>query len=225
MVIKGLSTKFGKRTTENEREYKAFFDKVIQLTFKMPMNNYDIGNYVYGLLEKTKFLTVSSSEVEPLKEYFKNVVSFTVKGNPRSIKRLVNSLTLMDYTSKEIKQKNNETIDPLLEKKLLFAMVCLQISMQDVYNLVATETNYWSWKDSTILSYLGLIETDQKFDEILANAKETEYFDDEWEQALLRFSYIKGYNIAEITDCSRLLNYLKDEILNKVNNNSEIIDQ
>ena len=52
--------------------------------------------------------------------------------------------------------------------------------MQDVYNLVATETNYWSWKDSTILSYLGLIETDQKFDEILANAKETEYFDDEW---------------------------------------------
>ena len=130
----------------------------------------------------------------------------------------------MDYTSKEIKQKNNETIDPLLEKKLLFAMVCLQISMQDVYNLVATETNYWSWKDSTILSYLGLIETDQKFDEILANAKETEYFDDEWEQALLRFSYIKGYNIAEITDCSRLLNYLKDEILNKVNNNSEIID-
>ena len=58
---------------------------------------------------------------------------------PRSIKRLVNSFApLMDYTSKEIKQKNNETIDPVLEKKLLFAMVCLQISRQDVDNLVAT---------------------------------------------------------------------------------------
>jgi hypothetical protein len=38
----------GKPTPENEWEFRAFFDKIIQLPFTMPMGNYDIANYVLG---------------------------------------------------------------------------------------------------------------------------------------------------------------------------------
>ena len=44
VVVKGLEHKFGKQTPENEWEFRAFFDKIIQLPFMMPMGQYNIGN-------------------------------------------------------------------------------------------------------------------------------------------------------------------------------------
>ena len=55
VVVKGLVGKFGEPTPENEWEFRAFFDKIIQLPFTMPMGNYDIANYVLGLLDKINF--------------------------------------------------------------------------------------------------------------------------------------------------------------------------
>ena len=43
VVVKGLEHKFGKQTHENEWEFRAFFDKIIQLPFMMPMSQYNIG--------------------------------------------------------------------------------------------------------------------------------------------------------------------------------------
>ena len=56
VVVKGLVGKFGKPTPENEWEFRAFFDKIIQLPFSMPMGNYDIANYVLGLAREIGFL-------------------------------------------------------------------------------------------------------------------------------------------------------------------------
>jgi predicted KAP-like P-loop ATPase len=56
VVIKGLEHKFGKRTESNEWEFRAFFDKIIQLPFMMPMGQYSIGEYVSNLLGKIGFL-------------------------------------------------------------------------------------------------------------------------------------------------------------------------
>ena len=39
VVVKGLVGKFGEPTPENEWEFRAFFDKIIQLPFSMPMGN------------------------------------------------------------------------------------------------------------------------------------------------------------------------------------------
>ena len=55
VVVKGLEHKFGKQTPENEWEFRAFFDKIIQLPFMMPMGQYDIGNYVTSLLGRYWF--------------------------------------------------------------------------------------------------------------------------------------------------------------------------
>lgn len=211
VVIKGLSKKFGEKNAQNEREYKAFFDKVIQLTFKMPMSNYDIGNYVYKLLDKTQFISDVTIEGQELKDFFQKIITLTVKGNPRSIKRLVNSLTLMTITAKQIeaREKNKKNINR--EKQLLFALVCLQISFPELYNLLAQEPDFISWNEDLFSEQVGLFTLTNDFEEIFSNAKELEEFDEEWERILFKFAYFKGYSVAEITDCSRLLNFIKSD--------------
>ena len=56
VVVKGLEHKFGKQTAENEWEFRAFFDKIIQLPFMMPMGQYNIGKYVNSLLVDIGFV-------------------------------------------------------------------------------------------------------------------------------------------------------------------------
>ena len=50
VVVKGLKSKFGEPTEENEWEFRAFFDKIIQVPFLMPMAKYKLGNYIARLL-------------------------------------------------------------------------------------------------------------------------------------------------------------------------------
>ena len=56
VVVKGLESKFGPQTPDNEWEFRAFFDKIIQLPFMMPMGQYNIGKYVNGLLTDIGFI-------------------------------------------------------------------------------------------------------------------------------------------------------------------------
>ena len=55
VVVKGLEDKFGPETHENEWEFRAFFDKIIQLPFKMPMSQYNIWKYINKLLKDIGF--------------------------------------------------------------------------------------------------------------------------------------------------------------------------
>ena len=64
VVVKGLKEKFGEPTPENEWEFRAFFDKIIQLPFSMPMGDYDIANYVLGLLDEIDFYK-GEEELDP----------------------------------------------------------------------------------------------------------------------------------------------------------------
>ena len=55
VVIKGLKDKFGDLTENNEREFRSFFDKIIQLPFVMPVSSYSTGEYVLSLLKDINF--------------------------------------------------------------------------------------------------------------------------------------------------------------------------
>ena len=58
----------------------------------MPMGQYDIGNYVTSLLVDIGFIEKDSIDTEDIRE----IVLYTIGGNPRSIKRLVNSVSLIE---------------------------------------------------------------------------------------------------------------------------------
>jgi len=145
VVVKGLVGKFGKPTPENDWEFRAFFDKIIQLPFSMPMGNYDIANYVLGLLDKINFY---SGKDELDQELINKFVTKSIGGNPRSIKRLVNSLALIKILNDiEDGDESDGAVTDKDAAMVLFAMVCLQIAHPEIYQLFADNPNYKEWND------------------------------------------------------------------------------
>jgi hypothetical protein len=99
VVVKGLESKFGPKTEENEREFRSFFDKIIQVPFSMPVGTYSIENF---LLDKFSQMGYDLS-AEDAEDYGK-VVRLTIGTNPRSLKRYLNSYSLIN----QVKQVDEE---------------------------------------------------------------------------------------------------------------------
>lgn len=55
VVIKGLKPKFGELTDKNEREFRSFFDKIIQLPFSMPVASYNVDTFLVEALSEIEF--------------------------------------------------------------------------------------------------------------------------------------------------------------------------
>ena len=218
VVVKGLEAKFGKQTPENEWEFRAYFDKIIQLPFKMPMSNYDIGNYVLELLSTIDFY---SGDEELDEELIKNFVELSITGNPRSIKRLINSLSLIklfnslsdDLDSNFLKDKNGATI--------MFAMVCLQTAHPDIYDLLSQNPDFQKWDDELAYKVTQGKEKLEENYELNYNqaTKQGEDFDEEWEKILFKVCYLNPRSRAKATNISRFLTILIDEF--KADKNSE----
>ena len=213
VVVKGLEHKFGKQTPENEWEFRAFFDKIIQLPFMMPMGQYDIGNYVSSLLVDVGFIEKDSVDTEDIKE----IVLLTIGGNPRSIKRLINSVSLIEiFTEEKLnfagveEAKTEETKE---EKFLLFSLLCLQIAYPAVYSLLIEEPDFLKWNEDFAFSHTNKEEEKEKelFDKEYQNAIQTEDFDEDWEKALYRICYIRPRLKPRVTDISKFFTFIKDK--------------
>ena len=220
VVIKGLKDKFGERTPENEYEFRAFFDKIIQLPFLMPVQNYDIGNYVNDLLRKIGFQDENVIDVD----FVNQVVDNTIGGNPRTIKRLINSLALIKIVNDEGEDEDDSEDEIasdealLIERKLLFALVCLQIASSDIYALLNKESNFTKWDDDLAFSMTQKKEEeDEKFSQNFESLTNEELFNEKWEQALYRVCYANPKERANAIKLSRFLNYLHEDLGDNTN--------
>lgn len=215
VVVKGLREKFGKQTDENEWEFRAFFDKIIQLPFMMPMGQYNIGKYVGDLLESIGFFEDSSDH----EDYIGKSVQLSIGGNPRSLKRLVNSLTLIDiFSNIELDDEDqvcNTKTDEDTKKILLFTMVCIQISYPILYELLTKDPDFTKWNSNTAFEVTKLIEEKDKdkFKKDFDIVKNTEDFDEEWEESVYRICYPNPRYKARVINISRIFSFIKDELL------------
>ena len=222
VVVKGLEHKFGKQTPQNEWEFRAFFDKIIQLPFMMPMGQYNIGKYVNALLLDIGFVEGEGLDDSAVRE----IILRTIGGNPRSIKRLVNSVSLIQIFT-EIKTVDGKTVageesdasaDGVStedEKFLLFALLCLQIAYPPIYSLLTREPNFLIWDDSLAFKETKRSEEkeSQVFEREFEVAKQTDDFDEDWEQALYRICYGRPRLKPRVADISKFFSYIKDELL------------
>jgi hypothetical protein len=230
VVVKGLEHKFGIRTEENEWEFRAFFDKIIQLPFMMPMGQYNIGKYVSTLLGQIGF--IENGEID--ESTIQTFIGYSIGGNPRAIKRLVNSLALINLFSSIKKNRNFEEHDSNLDesskKILLFALVCLQIAYPEIYSRLLSNPDFENWDDNWAFKITRQKEEeDTKFSKNFELAKETEDFYEDWEQALYRICYTSPRYKNRVTEISRFLSIIKDDILkdsnDKGSNLAEILSQ
>lgn len=183
VVVKGLATKFGKYE-ENEREYRQFFDKIVQLPFSMPVENYSLDEYLKEQLSSVEYFDKNRYlQDEKNLTYLTQVCNLTIGNNPRAIKRVVNYLSLIDSII-EAREDNTKSED--FKKALQFALISIQVAYPLVYKLLAKEPNYLEWEDS-------VLETTQdiNFDVVNFGTNE-DLIDEDWEKTL--YKYIKGLN-------------------------------
>lgn len=99
---------------------KNFFDKIIQLPFKMPVASYDIRKYIKKMVNN-----IDDAEVN----LYYNLIRTSIGFNPRSIKRLFNTFELLDIVTKSTAKK----IDDNIRRKILFSTVCIQMCFEQLY--------------------------------------------------------------------------------------------
>ena len=214
VVVKGLVDKFGKPTPENEWEFRAFFDKIIQLPFMMPMGEYDIGKYVKDLLEEIEYYSAEEGADELEDELLKELVLDSIGGNPRSIKRLVNSLALIKIFNDLSREDDIESVlGDKNQATIMFALVCLQISFPEIYELLVRYPDFTSWNED-IAEQLT-----QKKEERAENwatnsamAFSSEDFNEGWEQCVYRICYLNPKYRPKANSISRFLTTLMEDV-------------
>lgn len=156
VVVKGLRPKFGELTEKNEREFRSFFDKIIQVPFSLPVNNYRPMDFVLKSLVEVGYIKEFESASPFIREMFTKIVEFSVGKNPRSIKRLINTLSLIDCITQcgdDISGRSNEI--SMDDKLLNFIVVAIQICYPRIYRMLAQKPGFTSW-DSGFMARMGI---------------------------------------------------------------------
>ena len=222
VVVKGLKPKFGELTDKNAREFRSFFDKIIQLPFAMPVSSYKIDTFLIDALNRIGYLTAEEQVNEELKKNLTQMAMYSVGTNPRSLKRLTNILSLIQLMSEEDRKNmdGEQTKENILqEKEINFALVCLQIMYPLVYNTLLEYPNFRQWGDvnegangegKTLAKKLALQELTEAEQKKLD--KQGKDFDEPWERILFRVCLKDNYLSSRVVDISRLLNTISDII-------------
>lgn len=209
VVIKGLKPKYGEMTSKNEREFRSFFDKIIQLPFSMPVKAYKIGEFLVEALQSIGYLDLkgNTSESLKLKDEITMIAQTSVGTNPRALKRLTNTLSLIQIIASATHSKDDD--QQLAKQKLLnFALVCMQICYPSVYNVLLTDPDFVAWDDA-LAQKLQLEPLPQAVAERLERTKE---FDEPWEKILYRLCSSDYYLSSRAFEISGLLNRIREMV-------------
>lgn len=217
VVIKGLKPKFGELTDANEREFRSFFDKIIQLPFSMPVASYSVDSFLVDALGKIEFFTDQELKDPSLAEKLSEITRLSVGTNPRSLKRLTNTLALISIIYEEqTGAQNNVTV---LDKLINYSLVCIQIAYPYIYNQLTEAPDFKSWNE-TIASKLKLRPLTAQESEVL---DKTEEFDEEWEKIVFRMCQKETFLSNRAFSVSTLLNKIA-EIVGNDDQLGEIIE-
>lgn len=143
VVCRGVEAKYGNLADDKAGSAvkgRSFFDKIIQVPFKMPVAEYNIGNYVASCFRE---IGISCSEKEI--EGYKLLIERSIGTNPRSMKRLFNAYLLLTIVVTQ------QVLESDRNKQLLFAVLCMQHAFEKVYNYIVEHRETISQRDLSVL--------------------------------------------------------------------------
>ena len=194
VVTRGIRQKYG--IDVSEEKGKSFFDKIIQLPFKVPVAQYDVKNYVSESLSNMN-MAISDANIE----LFVNLIQTSIGLNPRSMKRLFNTYQLLDIiTRASVKGLQEDD-----RHKILFSIICMQMGHEKLYQYLASNPI-----DIEIMEQLGDPTTvEECLEEIFADenvaANDSKYLNKLKRFALYFIKSIQSDNDDRISE-SELLN-------------------
>ncbi|MFC2969486.1 KAP family P-loop NTPase fold protein [Acidimangrovimonas pyrenivorans] len=227
VVVKGLKNKFGEQTEDNEWEFRAFFDKIIQLPFMMPMARYKLDNYLTKHLLDIEYFRASERNLYLEDGTLARVVKLTLGYNPRSMKRLINALSLIrlqaelevgdnDNGGKKDRSTTKISLQTAQLRRLVFALVCFQISFPRIYDLLLREPDFSQWDEEFADRMTADVEDDAKIATALNRAMQFHLAESEepWAQALFRIVWLKKWDRNRLPEAFSLMSEIKEQILN-----------
>jgi len=203
VVVKGLESKFGPKTDDNEREFRSFFDKIIQVPFTMPVGSYDIDRF---LKQKLSGLGMELS-TEHFDQYLQ-VVKHSVGFNPRSLKRFINSFSLLNTIRKaEIDNDPDNQRDEQRVALMLFSLLGIQITYPSIFRSISINPDYKSWNQAQAAKW--------NLDMALINEKvalygENNLVDEEWEKVAWGLCQTDAFLKSRAFSILELLNTLSE---------------
>ncbi len=215
IVKRGLSAKF-QETKYTERAQRSFFHKIIQLVFFMPDGENE--NYIKEQLNELNKFKILIDDYD----YTKKIIKLTTSANPRSIKRLINNLFLLEIMGEQNKELQAFFNEDPKAIKILFAICCIQIEYEKIYNLIKAQYDFWGWKveDKEIRK---IKDEGKDLGKFLSRNDEKEYMNEPWEIKLAIDSF-NDYQPNEILKISKLLNFIKQHFNEEFLENNTLID-
>lgn len=215
VVVKGLVEKFGERTSKNEREFRQYFDKIIQIPFTMPIGAFskEINALLKNMLRTLGTRQENGDELEEktLKALAKTA-RLATGSIPRSIKRIVNTLSLLEYIEKEKVAAHKEQAQqtPLLAR---FIIVALHINFPEICARLMERLDFTQWslarlEEAWDLKYQG--ENEKKLEALQKNSELGKYFDEDWEKVVYCLCSKSDWLSRNAVNISRILNQLRD---------------
>lgn len=210
VVVKGLKAKFGE-SNQDDRAYRSFFDKIIQLPFSMPVSAYNISNFLSNALSNIGYMSpeelsceveLEGGEKDTYLNCIENMVYWSTGANPRAIKRLLNSLLLIKIMQNQ--EAQNAFSDEKI-KAINFGLVCIQIAYPEVYDCLLKDNNFIEWDEESAHEFNVKKVAEEKISELM-KLKE---FDEEWEQILYRICQKTSFLAGRAQNISRLFNTIR----------------
>lgn len=219
VVVKGLESKFGVRGKDNEREFRQYFDKIIQVPFSMPVGSYS--REMAALLEQAfKSLEIYRGATPDKKvlEKLASVSKLATGGNPRSIKRLLNTLSLLQYMADEA-EVNLSDEQKALYLQIRFIIIALHLNFPEISRRLMENNKFTSWKLKELDTPWDLNLKDREADlEALKNSPELQvYFDEDWEKTVFCLCAQTEWLKRKAWNVSRMMNMLR-VTLNRLDN-------
>lgn len=189
VIYQGVVDKYGKEVGEEKKE--VFFDKIIQVPFKMPVHSYNIAEYVK--------LYINEKENGLVPQYVELIKTIVENNNPRNIKRVFNLYELHKLIYSK-HANNNE----LTHQMCLFATTLIQVNMKEFY--VECCRNDENTLKNKLLSVAGLLEEAE-------DIAEDESMNDEWKKFLNIIRIIDGKKTENNSDSIEGFSEREEEII------------
>ncbi|MED0971378.1 P-loop NTPase fold protein [Bacillus paramycoides] len=190
VIVKGLQAKFGERSDTNEREFRSFFDKIIQVPFTMPVSSYKIDNFLIDKLTDIRYFENKNLDIDNFIPKIREIVELSVGQNPRSLIRLINSLSL----NKIINDNISKSMNTEYEEVLHIALVCLQTAFPKIYDLLKYEPSFENWNEDELMHFNNYMYT-VNFD----NVPKLGYTEEKWQKVLYKICENDSYLNGEFT--------------------------
>ncbi len=208
VVVKGLKPKFGELTDSNEREFRSFFDKIIQVPFSLPVSNYRTMDFVLDSLVQIGYIRDIDRGNPDIKTPFSTIVECSVGKNPRSIKRLINTLSLLNCIA--LCGREEDGFSGSQEAKIInFAIIAIQVCYPKIYRMMTLQPDFPKWGENMLQRMNLSVEKNEDDSEV------------QWEEVRDAMIGTDPYMVQHQSDITQLLDLIRDTANKKEPENFE----